>query len=546
VVTEPVEDQRADRQAWGRVAARCGTILTHPAALVVAPLVAVAIVQLVRNNWFVPKFDFAIQELAVQDAVHGVRLLGPYSRFGFNHPGPMMFYAVVPWYEALGNNGGLAMVMSRLTVDAACLALIVVLVDRIGGRTAAWGAAAGLAWFELRAGLEWFRDPWNPFAVVLPTALALVAAAALVDGRGRRWRLVVFVLAASFAVQSHIGTTPLVLLALVVALFGVVRSARTTDRPLRGDLVVAGVVAVACWALPIFEQLTSSPGNLRDIYSFFVNGPTDRPGFSTVIDPVTAALTLPVRHMGNVLGPEPLDQVPDISPFWWCVAALLVATAAVYCVRSWRADRAGMAALAALVPLGFVAAIAAGLQIRGDVSPYLFAPALSVGLLAWATAGAAIAELVAERVRVIPAQLALAGTAIALTVGTLWVGSTAFDAVGPVYTSTLAADLAPGVTAVCRTHRPVRLVTESAIWYDYLSVGAEIGECAPDVTFSHFVEPLVGDDRSAPTDGIPRSVPKDAIRVRLETPAVPVQPGWRRVGESPSASLDLQLPGSAP
>jgi hypothetical protein len=545
VVTEPLEDQRAHRQVSGRLAARGRTILTHPAALAVAPLVAVAIVQLVRNNWFVPKFDFAIQELAVQDAVHGLRLLGPYSRFGFNHPGPMMFYAVVPWYEALGNNGGLAMIMSRLTVDVACVALIVALVDRIGGRTAAWGATAGLAWFELRAGLEWFRDPWNPFAVVLPTALALVAAAALVDGHGRRWRLVVFVVAASFAVQSHIGTAPLVFVAALVALFGVARSARTTDRPLRGDLVIAALVALACWALPIWEQLTSSPGNLRDIYSFFVNGPTDRPGFNTVIGPVTAALTLPARHMGNLLGPEPLDQVPDISLFWWCVAALLVAVAIAYCVRSWRAERAGMAALAALVPFGFVAAIAAGLQIRGDVSPYLFAPALSVGLLAWAILGAAIAELVAQRARVVPARLALAGTAIALTIATLWVGWTAFDAVGPVYTSTLAVELTPGVTAICRAHRPVRLVTESAIWYDYLAVGAAIGECAPDVTFSQFVEPLVGKDRSAPTDGIPRGVPKDSIRVRLETPPAPPEPGWRRVAASADASLDVQLPRSA-
>jgi hypothetical protein len=408
-----------------------------------------------------------------------------------------------------------------------------VLVDRIGGRTAAWGATAGLAWFELRAGLEWFRDPWNPYAVVLPTSLALVAAAALVDGRGRRWRLLVFVVAASFAVQSHIGTGPLVFVASAVALFGVVRSARTTDRPLWGDLVIGALVGVVCWAIPIWEQLTSSPGNLDRIRAFFVNGPTDKPAFATVIDPVTAALTLPTQHMGNLLGPEPLSSVPDITPFWWCIAALLVAGAIAYCGYSWRAGRSGMAALAALVPLGFVAAIVAGLEIRGEVSPYLFAPALSAGLLAWLTAGAAIGELVARSARPVPAQLVLAGVAIALTIGTVWVGWTAFDAVGPVYTSALAAEVAPGVDAVCRTGRPVRLVSHSAAWYDYLAVGAAIGECAPDVKFNHNVESLVGERRTESSNG---------VKVRLETPAVPLEPGWRRVWESADASLDIAMP----
>ena len=47
---------------------------------------------------FAPSGDAAIIELSVRRALDGVQLLGPYSRFGFEQPGPAAFYAQAPFY----------------------------------------------------------------------------------------------------------------------------------------------------------------------------------------------------------------------------------------------------------------------------------------------------------------------------------------------------------------------------------------------------------------------------------------------------------------
>ena len=46
--------------------------------------------------------DGAILEISTIEALNGRQLLGPYSRFGWNHPGPLYFYLQGPWYLASG------------------------------------------------------------------------------------------------------------------------------------------------------------------------------------------------------------------------------------------------------------------------------------------------------------------------------------------------------------------------------------------------------------------------------------------------------------
>jgi hypothetical protein len=40
--------------------------------------------------------DLAVIELSVRNALRGHPLLGPYSRFGWDHPGPALFYLLAP------------------------------------------------------------------------------------------------------------------------------------------------------------------------------------------------------------------------------------------------------------------------------------------------------------------------------------------------------------------------------------------------------------------------------------------------------------------
>ena len=165
-----------DMQGARSLGDRVRRVAVHPATFALLPLAVITVVVVVRAGYFVPRFDYAIQELAVQEAARAHRLLGPYSRFGFNHPGPMLFYANVPAYLLLGKNAGLSMIL-----HAPCRRRGVRGDDRRARRShrashGRVGAAVGLVWFELRAGLEWFRDPWNPYVVVLPIVVAIVAA----------------------------------------------------------------------------------------------------------------------------------------------------------------------------------------------------------------------------------------------------------------------------------------------------------------------------------------------------------------------------------
>jgi len=513
---------------------RARRVVAHPAIAVVLPLVVIAVVVAIRAGYFVPHSDYAVQELAMQEAALAQRLLGPYSRFGFNHPGPMLFYANVPAYLLLGKNAGMSLILTRFVIDGTCIALILVLVDRIGRRTAAWGAGLGLVVFELRAGLEWFRDPWNPYVVVLPMVLALVTGAALVDAPpGRRWRAVVLVVAGSFAVQSHLGSAPLVALALLLGAVGFIRSAwRPGARvPALVDAVVAIGAGLVCWALPIWDQIAKS-GNLHLVEAFATSG-SDTPSLDTVVRPVVLAITLGAGHLGSAFASEPLDQIPRAGVPALAVLVILLVAATAYAVWSWRRGRLALATLAASVPLAAAVELLATLRIKGTVEPYLFAPGLAVGALAWLVVGASVADVVERWVAPHRARVILASAVVVVGASALAVSGRAFDPPAESYGSTIAVDLRHGIDEICATGRPVQLVTTSRIGFDVTEVGAALGECAPDVRFEPALALLVGEPRTEPPSG-------DVLTVRLERPGVPLEAGWRRVARSGGATLDVR------
>ena len=50
--------------------------------------------------------DYAGLEIATRYVFTGRTLLGPYSRFMFNHPGPLYFFVIAPIYVLLGRTEG--------------------------------------------------------------------------------------------------------------------------------------------------------------------------------------------------------------------------------------------------------------------------------------------------------------------------------------------------------------------------------------------------------------------------------------------------------
>ena len=68
--------------------------------------------------------DGAILEIYTLEALKGRLLVGPYSRFGWHHPGPLYFYLQAPWYRLSGFHtaglqaGALAINLSAIALTA--------------------------------------------------------------------------------------------------------------------------------------------------------------------------------------------------------------------------------------------------------------------------------------------------------------------------------------------------------------------------------------------------------------------------------------------
>lgn len=215
--------------------------------------------------------DYAAIELYTRLALHGRQLLGPYSRFGFHHPGPAFFYASVPLYALLGQQF-VGIALTAFVLNAIAIILILRRLGRAGSPAALLGGALVLALFVSWRGPGWLFSAWNPNVAVLPFGLALVESAAWAAGCAAA--LPVAVLAGSLAAQTHLGCAPATVVAGLAALAlrlspvrraaGIAPLAPASRRP----LLLATALAAIAWAPPVVEQLRPDGGNLSHILGF--------------------------------------------------------------------------------------------------------------------------------------------------------------------------------------------------------------------------------------------------------------------------------------
>ena len=147
-------------------------VATIVAAAVAIPLLVLA-VRTTMSHWL-SFSDWALIELRTRDVgSKDTALVGPYSRYGWNHPGPLLFYALALPYRLLGAQGK-GLLLGSLLVNTASLAAIGVVCWRRGRALGLvlGGAVVLLLVRALRPDL--LVDPWNPYVIVLPM-LAVVA-----------------------------------------------------------------------------------------------------------------------------------------------------------------------------------------------------------------------------------------------------------------------------------------------------------------------------------------------------------------------------------
>jgi len=348
------------------VTAVLGTALVCIAAW---PAVATGLSAL-HLDWH-PSGDWALLAMRIEDVGHATPLLGPYSRFGWNHPGPLLFWVLAVPYHLLGWSAR-SMLAATAFLNAAALAGTVTLAWRRGRLPLAALTTFALVILTHTMGPELLRDPWNPYITMLPVALLVMLCWS--GAEGDRWAWPAALAVGSFIVQSHIGYAVIVIGVVASAMFLAWRNRAEVallpgnPRARRVLIVISALVLVICWTPVLIDQFFDS-GNLTAIASYFLNS-TDRPaGLHDAL--AQAASNLPVRDTGwlgalPIVGADGAVEGGDLIALFLPVALYIAALAVALATRARSAVRFQL-----IVGVAIIAGVLATSRITGPMFGYL-------------------------------------------------------------------------------------------------------------------------------------------------------------------------------
>lgn len=242
-----------------------------------------------------PSGDWAVLTLRVEDVGRHTPLVGPYSRFGWNHPGPLMYWLLALPYHFFGDRPE-AILTAAATLNALTVAALSAVAWRRGRLPLVALTMAATAILIHGLGPAMIRDPWNPFITLLPLALTVFLVWSVIEGDYWMWPALAFV--ASFELQSHIGYLPMLL--MLAGTIAVITWKRKAFAALFPDTAkqrwwlfgISIAVLVGCW-LPVIVDQVAGTGNLGAITDYFLS-PGDSPaGFGTALHVAADQLQFP-------------------------------------------------------------------------------------------------------------------------------------------------------------------------------------------------------------------------------------------------------------
>jgi hypothetical protein len=339
-----------------------------------------------------PIADTATTSLYALRAARGELQVGSYSRFGWNHPGPLLYQILAGPYAIAGRRE-IAIKWTALAMNLAWLGATLLVAGRRSPplATCLTVALVPLLWREQRL----LFLAWNPLVPVLALPLAVVLAADL--HRERPWTAAGLAATLSFCVQAHAG------LALVSAVIGIgavlhwLRFRESAGRPWWTSPVVrAGAATLAVlWARPAWHEVRHDPGNLASMVRFLFDRAHVHPSWTVAIEASGYMLTGPVLPGWEAIAGGLPGMVTATHGVLY--AGHLLGTLGV-AVWSWRRSARHEAACAALCALATLSVPVAAHGIVGPMDDYLLLWATGVG----ATNIAVVLSAVAPRVDVTP------------------------------------------------------------------------------------------------------------------------------------------------
>lgn len=343
-----------------------GAVALLVTAIALLPVIAVVVTRSGRT--WVPAQDLALIDLRVRDVwSHNAPLIGPYSRFGWSHPGPVLFYALaIP--SALAGRSAWATLVGGALLQGIAICALARHAWRRGGLALLSAAMVLLALSYVQFGALMLLQPWNPRIAFPFFALFVFQAWAIAEGDLRQapWA----VLVASLLVQTHVGYLPFVgALAIWAAIRGLRSDHRSTVPPRR--LVIAmGVVVAAIWAPVVANELLPGRANVRPMVQYFTSAHGAVAGLHNAAGFLAAEFRFPFPWLGGKELVNPVTHIAEPASLLWLVAPVLLFSLAV--ITSWRSADVRSRRALELAALLLVVAVASISRIGGGLSAYLF------------------------------------------------------------------------------------------------------------------------------------------------------------------------------
>jgi len=287
---------------------------------VATPIVVAVVMMIVGIRWF-PAGDMAQAELHMRGFFERPPLVGAAGRIvsdsGFqgSHPGPSLWFAMLPVY-LIGGRSSDALMAAAASVHLFSTAALILLARRRGGWIFAGLCSLAVLAVVRSSGTDFMIEPWNPWLALLPFAVfVLLVIELLVPSRSTEqsesvrddrldsvW-LALAVAVGSHCVQSHAGYVLLVVPAIGVVLTSVmIRRLRhrvstgVTSHLRRVTPLIVGIgTAVLMWSPALLDQLRRRPGNLSILWQHFVSPDEPTLGLQKSVEIVTTQV--------NVFGP---------------------------------------------------------------------------------------------------------------------------------------------------------------------------------------------------------------------------------------------------
>ncbi len=218
--------------------------------------------------------DYAANALQVEHALDFEETSGPYSRYKFRHPGPTIFYL-----RAIGENilspfgfsPFTSHVLTQFVINLLLLVGILLIIARHFQSSFAVLTSFFLFTWPLTMGVsEVWSNTWGPFVVVLPVVAALVGAASF--SAGNVPGLYLFFVSSLLAVHTHVGTAVVVLPALLLILFALVKRYRMLSQREQKHVRFTSIFYVIFAFLPALLNLLlyGKQGGFYRLLSFFL------------------------------------------------------------------------------------------------------------------------------------------------------------------------------------------------------------------------------------------------------------------------------------